>query len=929
MIVRSQIILYFCLALLSATLSAQDHRFYGPERLGSTLITAIGQGADGFLWVGSEQGVARFDGYRFAARTSLDGTLRPTVTASLYCDADGRVWVGAAHGLYAYDGSRPQGENFRSVLFPDSLLPRVQSMLETADGRLLAGTAGYGLFEIDRTTFTASRATDFASDADNAYFFHLFRSADGTVWKAGTDGRIVARRRNGQLQTYAPERGTPVGFFQRGAETYALCHDGVQALSASAQYLTTPALASYFICCTMDAEGNIFAGTRGDGLFWLPRGEQAFRRMSVSVSGLDLDRARVETLFTDSQGNLWVGCNGRGLLVLALRHHSPFQTWSFAEQRRATGTYVSAIAEGSGDVAYWCCVQGDGVYGFDAVGRITANPAAPAGVETLMRDSEGTYWLGTSDELWRYDPATGAARHIATLPGERVADIVELDATHLAVSTFAAGIAIVDKTGQQPVRQLSMHATDTLRRGRLANDWVYALDVDARGRLWIGTASGICLYDPATDSFASEGWRILADRETCTALHVLTSGDVLMATSRGLLRWSRANGLHTEAGTEALNGRSIAFIAEDRQGDIWLSTNDGIWRWQPREAILSAQTRIAAEYVQGVGLQAADGCLLFGQADGLTKFNPDALRHQPAIDAQVHFTAATHTDANWHIEFSLMDFISADATVFEYRFDDDDDDTWQQLPPGENAVTFSRLAPGDYRLLVRASIAGQTTKPSAYSFEVPPPWWQSGWAYLAYFLIIASAAAFVALLYRRHIQHQLDREKLGFLISATSDEATPLTLDELQSAIARYVQSRRQQHGQIMAQAKNVAAMTDDIEQPEVSGNDELLMQRITKSVNRHLGDSEFTVEQMCEEVGISRAHLHRKMKELTGFSVTEFVRNIRLEQAARLLREQKLNITQVAYTVGFSNLGYFSTVFRKHFGLSPRDFVAQAEAAQ
>jgi AraC-like DNA-binding protein len=88
------------------------------------------------------------------------------------------------------------------------------------------------------------------------------------------------------------------------------------------------------------------------------------------------------------------------------------------------------------------------------------------------------------------------------------------------------------------------------------------------------------------------------------------------------------------------------------------------------------------------------------------------------------------------------------------------------------------------------------------------------------------------------------------------------------------------------------------------------------------LGDSEFSVEQLCSEAAISRAHLHRKMKEMTGLSVTEFIRNIRLEQAARLLREQKLNVTQVAYTVGFSNLGYFSTIFRKHFGVSPRDFV-------
>ena len=181
------------------------------------------------------------------------------------------------------------------------------------------------------------------------------------------------------------------------------------------------------------------------------------------------------------------------------------------------------------------------------------------------------------------------------------------------------------------------------------------------------------------------------------------------------------------------------------------------------------------------------------------------------------------------------------------------------------------------------------------------------------------AAAF-AYAYRRHVQHQMDREKLHLLISATQDKNTPLTLDDLRRAIARVVQSRRKQQNSY----GNAVHVVDKMERPEVRGNDEALMDRVIQSVNQHLGDSDFTVEQLCADAGISRAHLHRKMKELTGLPVTEFIRNIRLEQAARLLREQKLNITQVAYTVGFSNLGYFSTVFRKHFGISPRDFIEQ-----
>jgi AraC-like DNA-binding protein len=91
--------------------------------------------------------------------------------------------------------------------------------------------------------------------------------------------------------------------------------------------------------------------------------------------------------------------------------------------------------------------------------------------------------------------------------------------------------------------------------------------------------------------------------------------------------------------------------------------------------------------------------------------------------------------------------------------------------------------------------------------------------------------------------------------------------------------------------------------------------------MNKNLSDSDFNVEMLCQEVGISRAQLHRKMKEMTGLSTSEFIRNIRLEQAARLLKEQKVNVTQVAYAVGFSNLAHFSTIFRKHFGITPSEY--------
>ena len=106
-------------------------------------------------------------------------------------------------------------------------------------------------------------------------------------------------------------------------------------------------------------------------------------------------------------------------------------------------------------------------------------------------------------------------------------------------------------------------------------------------------------------------------------------------------------------------------------------------------------------------------------------------------------------------------------------------------------------------------------------------------------------------------------------------------------------------------------------------------MERVMKAISKNLDDNDFGVEDLAREVGLSRTHLQRKMKEQTGLNVAEFIRNIRLEQAARLLREQKINVSQVAYSVGFSNLAHFSTVFKKHFGLTPTEYIAKIERGE
>lgn len=93
------------------------------------------------------------------------------------------------------------------------------------------------------------------------------------------------------------------------------------------------------------------------------------------------------------------------------------------------------------------------------------------------------------------------------------------------------------------------------------------------------------------------------------------------------------------------------------------------------------------------------------------------------------------------------------------------------------------------------------------------------------------------------------------------------------------------------------------------------------KVINENLSDVDFTIENLAEEIGISRVQLHRKLKDLMGVSTSEFIRNLRLKQATILLKENKVNISQIAYAVGFSNPILFSSAFKKTYGCTPKEY--------
>ena len=149
----------------------------------------------------------------------------------------------------------------------------------------------------------------------------------------------------------------------------------------------------------------------------------------------------------------------------------------------------------------------------------------------------------------------------------------------------------------------------------------------------------------------------------------------------------------------------------------------------------------------------------------------------------------------------------------------------------------------------------------------------------------------------------------------------PFNMDILRRTIINLLTMRRTLKNKFTGNE----SQKEKVEQRKIQTPDDALMQRVMEVINENIGDSDLSVDMIAQKVGISRVHLHRKMKELTNQTPHSFIRNIRLQQAAKLLKDGKQSITDVMYACGFSNSASFSTMFKNLYGCSPREYMQNA----
>ena len=169
---------------------------------------------------------------------------------------------------------------------------------------------------------------------------------------------------------------------------------------------------------------------------------------------------------------------------------------------------------------------------------------------------------------------------------------------------------------------------------------------------------------------------------------------------------------------------------------------------------------------------------------------------------------------------------------------------------------------------------------------------------------------------------QSEREQFVRSFEAKADAFLnkPFRMEELRMLVTSLLANRALLKGKYSGSLEQA----DKMKEIEVKSADDALMERVMEIINKHLDDPEFSVDFLADHVGLSRVSLYRKMKEITGISGGEFIRNIRMKQAAKLLEDGKLNVSQVAGMVGFVSNTHFSTVFKKYYGVTPTEYMAK-----
>jgi ligand-binding sensor domain-containing protein/signal transduction histidine kinase len=859
-LVQLQVSLFFFLALnnssgrdFSQLSEYQTTSWRVEDGLPQSTVTCIAQSSDGYLWLGTQNGLVRFDGVKFRVFDEINtSAIKNSRIVRLLSDKDGTLWVGAEHGglvclrkgqFTSYEvPSRGTTHDYARVFCDDRA------------GTLWQVSCEWQLIKFLKGQFTVfSDSWNLSSHAAQA----LTCDVEGQIW-VGTDSELAVMQggrfqpvwgrtneENFQVAFLSPSRGGGVWVAANGR--LRKFEAGHWTIDLGAYSWTNRPIYDLY----EDRENRLWVATLGSGLFRYDLNGEGLHL--TSQNGLPTDFVRCVT--EDREGNVWVGTEGGGLCRLK---QSIFQTYGV--KQGLASDQVMAVAEAR-DGGLWISTDGDGLdhwkdgkvrhYGFNEGLR-------NGQVWSVIQDRHGIVWAGTWDGFYELEGGKFSGLSDGLTIGWQVLAMYEDAEGNLWLGQQAFGGITRLRNAERTVVKIP---------GTSANLDVRTIREDHDGNLWVGTSED-GLYRIKDGKSIHFGRKDGLGGNSIWCLYVDDQGVLWVGACRGgLSRWQNGHFI-TWTTKNGLINNVICQILEDDRGNLWLGSYGGVFRINKQELNQSASEPNREVHCVGYGLEdglpslecqggfqpsgyrSRDGRLWFPTIKGLVVVNPERVsRNSPPptvviedviVDgtpnpetggsgkSSVGFSAKTSIPpGNQRIEFqyTALSFSAPNGVHFKYRLEGLEKD-WEDAGT-KRAAVYSHVPAGNYDFHVIACNGEGVWNETGATVAVAilPYFWETKWFLaLNVFAGLVAVASIVRYAERRRMHRRLDQAERGRAI------------EKERSRIADDI------HDQLGANLTEIALLSEFAQEPTASPTQvQADMQKITAKARN--------LTQMMDEV--------------------------------------------------------------------------------
>jgi ligand-binding sensor domain-containing protein/signal transduction histidine kinase len=746
----------------------------GSGGLSGAAITSMTQTPDGYLWLGTRNGLARFDGVHFhlfdLTRTSSLTTNRVT---SLFTDRQGNLWVGTGDGLikvlrddFNLSAAQLVGRNWQ-----------VLALNEDEHSRVWAAVAGIGLIGV--FTNQPRQTNQIVLGADTGLVQgtakNLWLVSGGNVWRLQTNQwiKLEASLLPGAGTVTAAGPAADGGLWYAVGQRIQKLNEPPAIVAGSADLRKPlPSLASALF---EDAAGRVWAGTRGGGVFFYTP-DQVLHRATASRARL---MGGITSMFGDAQGAVWVGMSLGRVQQIRPRH---LTDWPLPAAARESVPHTVCVRR---DGSVWVGTDGAGVFSLqNGIFQPVNNPGRPdaSTVVAILEDRQTNLWVGTQGGLFYFNEAREKLERFQRISESVVSALFEDRNGNL----WVGGRGRLNR-----VRPDGVDVYEFTNKLDSAQQYeIRAIAEDAAGKIWLGTRrSG--LFELRDGSLQHCNF---FQPSSVTALHADADGSLWIGTMNGgLFHWQDGH-INQWNLADGLPDNTVFAIIEDAADTLWISSGDGIFglnkhalaHYNKTNGLSLLPMRLAREdglldnsclgSGQPAATKSADGRIWFPTEKGIVSFQPEffypSLRQQalPVTEGVVVDGVPCIVARNNSLH------ISADARRFEFHFTapvldapsllqlryrlEGLDESWEDAGQ-EREARYGRLPPGRYCFRVLAGKGGEWTEsPHPLELQIVPRFWERGiFKLAASFALLGMVVAVVRLVERaraRRKRHELE-----------------------------------------------------------------------------------------------------------------------------------------------------------------------------